>query len=77
MAKKYKISESNLTEFWGLFRSKKAPEKIQNIIDNDPVLTKLQRDIDDINSKTEDYLEKVKKRNPDIYQYLQKAGFIK
>lgn len=77
MARKYKISENNLKEFWGLFTSKKAPQKLQQVIDGDPVLSKLQDEIDDINAQAEDYLEKVKKRNPDIYQYLQKAGIIK
>lgn len=77
MAKKYKISESNINEFWGLFRSKKTPEKLQRVIDNDPVLKKLQAKIDAVDAQAKDYLDKVKKDEPSIYQYLVKNGFIK
>lgn len=77
MAKKYKISESNLMEFWGLFTSKKTPEKLQKIIDNDPVLRQLQSKIDAIDAKSKDYLDKVKKDDPEIYGYLLKHGFVK
>ena len=77
MAKKYKISESNLNEFWSLFTRKKTPEKLQKVIDNDPVLKQLQAKIDSIDAKAKDYLDKVKKDEPSIYQYLVKNGFIK
>ncbi len=77
MAKKYKISENNLSEFWGLFRSNKTPEKLQAIVNNDPVLKKLQSDLRNIHDKATDYLDTVKKEEPEIYQYLQKNGFIK
>jgi hypothetical protein len=77
MAKKYKISENNLQEFWGLFTNKKTPEKLQAIVNNDPVLKKLQSDLRNIHDKATDYLDTVKKEEPEIYQYLQKNGFIK
>jgi hypothetical protein len=77
MAKKYKISENNLQEFWGLFSNKKTPEKLQAIVNNDPVLKKLQSDLRNIHDKATDYLDTVKKEEPEIYQYLQKNGFIK
>jgi hypothetical protein len=77
MAKKYKISENNLQEFWGLFSNKKTPEKLQAIVNNDPVLKKLQSDLRNIHDKATDYLDTVKKQEPEIYQYLQKNGFIK
>ena len=77
MAKKYKISENNLSVFWGLFRSNNTPEKLQTIVNNDPVLQKLQSDLRKIHDKAADYLDKVKKDEPDIYQYLQKHGFVK
>ena len=32
--KKYKISKSNLKEFFGWFRKENKPDKIQNIIDS-------------------------------------------
>ena len=75
--KKYKISENNLQEFWGLFTNKKTPEKLQAIVNNDPVLKKLQSDLRNIHDKATDYLDTVKKEEPEIYQYLQKNGFIK
>jgi len=77
MAKKYKISESNLKEFWGLFTSKKTPQKLQKIIDNDPVLRQLQSKIDAIDAKSKNYLDKIKKDDPEIYDYLLKHGFVK
>jgi hypothetical protein len=77
MRKKYKISESYINEFWGLFTSKKTPEKLQKVIDNDPVLKQLQTKIDAIDSKSKDYLDKVKKDDPEIYGYLLKHGFVK
>jgi alpha-ketoglutarate-dependent taurine dioxygenase len=77
MARKYKISESNLNEFWGLFFSKKTPEKLQKVIDTDPVLKKLKDDAKDINDKAKGYIDKLKKSDPDIYQYLQTHGFIR
>jgi hypothetical protein len=77
MGKKYKISENNLQEFWGLFTNKKTPEKLQAIVNNDPVLKKLQSDLRNIHDKATDYLDTVKKEEPEIYQYLQKNGFIK
>ena len=76
MAKKYKISESNLNGFWGLFASKKTPDKLQNIIDNDPVLKKLQSDLKDLNSSAKDYLDKVKSKNPERYKWLQQTGLV-
>jgi len=77
MEKKYKLSEANINEFWTLFKSKKTPEKLQKIIDNDPVLKQLQAKIDAIDAKSKDYLDKVKKNDPEIYAYLLKHGFVK
>ena len=51
MAKKYKISRKNLNEFFSFFGKKKAPDEIRKIIDNDPILKKLDKDIGDINDK--------------------------
>jgi hypothetical protein len=42
---KYKISKSNLKEFFGWFGKKKKPKDLQSVIDNDPVLKKLDADI--------------------------------
>jgi TFIIF-interacting CTD phosphatase-like protein len=60
-----------------LFSNKKTTEKLQAIVNNDPVLKKLQSDLRNIHDKATDYLDTVKKEEPEIYQYLQKNGFIK
>jgi hypothetical protein len=49
---KYKISKSNLKEFFGLFGDKKKPKDLQTIIDNDPVLKKLDADIAKLNNRS-------------------------
>lgn len=72
MAKKYKISKSNINEFFGLFKSKNTPEKLQKVVDNDPELKKLQSDLRKINDKAKDYLDKLKERNPELYNFVQK-----
>jgi hypothetical protein len=51
MAKKYKISRKNLNEFFSFFGNKQTPDEIRKIIDNDPILKKLDKDIGDINDK--------------------------
>lgn len=42
---KYKISKSNLKEFFGFFGKKKKPKDLQQVIDNDPVLKKLDAEL--------------------------------
>ena len=72
MAKKYKISESNLKEFFGLFGKKDKPKQIQHIIDNDPVLKKLDRDIGDINDRAGERMKKT--LDPGTLSILKKYG---
>jgi hypothetical protein len=55
--KRYKISKENLNEFWGWF-GKKKPQTMQQVIDNDPVLNKLDAELADINKS---YIPKLKK----------------
>lgn len=76
MRPKYKISKPNLKEFFGLFGAKKTPEKIQKVIDNDPVLKKLQSDIDKIDKKYAPDIEKMKKENPERFKWFQDLGLI-
>lgn len=73
---KYKISKSNLKEFFGLIKRKKTPEEIEKLIDNDPVLKKLQSDLRSINDKSKVHLDKVKIENPKLYKWLQDTGMI-
>jgi hypothetical protein len=70
---KYKISKSNLKEFFGLFgKSKENRQSIINqLIDNDPVLKKLDKDIADINKRA---TERMKTYDPDWIELLRKQG---
>jgi hypothetical protein len=72
MAKKYKISKSSLTEFFGLFGKKKKPEEIQNLIDNDPVLKQLDARLADINKKAS---ERMLKDKPWMATLMKKYGY--
>ena len=74
--KKYKISKSNLKEFFGWFRKKNVPNKLQSVIDNDPILQKLRADVVKINNKYADDFEKIKKEEPEYYAMLVKAGLM-
>jgi hypothetical protein len=49
---KYKISKSNLKEFFGFFGDKKKPKDLQSVIDNDPILKKLDADIAKLNNRS-------------------------
>jgi hypothetical protein len=73
---KYKISKSNLKEFFGLLRRKKTPEEIEKLIDNDPILQKLQSDLRAINDKSKKHLDKVKIENPKLYKWLVDNGMM-
>ena len=72
MAKKYKISKSSLTEFFGLFGKKKKPEEIQKLIDNDPVLKQLDARLADINKKAS---ERMLKDKPWMATLMKKYGY--
>jgi hypothetical protein len=68
--KKYKISKHNLKEFFGLFGgTKKKPQSMQDLIDNDPVLKKLEKELGDINKKA---AERIKRTDPDFADLLRK-----
>lgn len=73
---KYKISKSNLKEFFGLIKRKKTPEEIERLINNDPVLQKLQNDLRVINDKSKEHLDKLKNRNPKLHNWLKDSGMI-
>ncbi len=73
--KKYKISKSNLKEFWGLF-GKSKPQTMQQIIDDDPVLKKLDADLADIDRKYIPRLRQMKKEDPTLFKKMQRLGII-
>jgi hypothetical protein len=73
--KKYKISESKLNEFWGWF-GKKKPQSLQQVVDNDPVLKKIDREIQDVIDSQVPYLLKVKKERPEDWAWMVKSGLV-
>ena len=66
---KYKISKSNLKEFFGFFGKKKKPKDLQQVIDNDPVLKKLDADIEKLN-------QQYGKLDPEHVKILKKYGAL-
>ena len=73
--KKYKISKSNLKEFFGLF-GKKKPQTLQSIIDADPVLQKLDNEMGDIVKSFAPRVRKIADEQPELYQKWVKLGII-
>jgi len=67
---RYKISKENINEFFGLFGKKKKPKNVDDLIKNDPVLQKLDKEIGDLNRKAAKRLEKDK----DAMDILKKHG---
>jgi Trp operon repressor len=45
--------------------------RIQKLVDGDPVLQKLQSDLRAINDKATPYMNKLKDRNPELYNWLK------
>jgi len=57
---RYKISKENINEFFGLFGKKKKPKDIDDLIKNDPILQKIDKEIGDLNKKAGKYIKKDK-----------------
>lgn len=68
---RYKISKENINEFFGLFGKKKKPKDIDDLIKNDPVLKKLDKEIEANNKKAMDL---VRKNYPDAIKIMKQAG---
>jgi hypothetical protein len=66
---KYKISKSNLKEFFGWFGKKKKPKDLQYVIDNDPQLKKIDAEIARLN-QTHGQL------SPEFKEILKKYGAL-
>jgi hypothetical protein len=67
---RYKISKKNINEFFGLFGKKKKPKDVDDLIKNDPILQKLDKEISAINQKADKYL----KRDKEYMAILKKHG---
>jgi hypothetical protein len=76
MASHYKIKKSKLKEFFGLFTKKRTPQKLQKMIDNDPVLQKLKADVDKLNYKYKPEIDKLKDERPEMFKMFQNWGLI-
>ena len=76
MASHYKIRKSQLIEFFGLFTKKRTPEKLQKLIDKDPVLQKLKADVDKLNYKYKPEIDKLKNDRPEMFRMFQDWGLI-
>jgi hypothetical protein len=68
---KYKISKSNLKEFFGFFGKKNRPKDIDSIIKNDPVLQKLDKDIE---TREKEAGERLRKTNPTAVKIFKQYG---
>ena len=71
--KKYKISKSNLKELWGMF-GKSKPQTMQQIIDADPVLQKLDNEMEDIAKTFIPRIRKIKDKQPELFKKMQDLG---
>ncbi len=73
--KKYKISKHNLKEFFGIFglSQKERDEKINNIIDNDPVLKQIDANMRALDQKAVDRVKKDK----ELLSLMKKTGLFK
>jgi len=73
---KYKIKKHQLKEFFGLFTKKKTPEKLQKLIDKDPIWQKLKADVDKLNYKYKPAVDKLKDEKPEMFRMFQDWGLI-
>jgi hypothetical protein len=67
--KKYKISKSNLKEFFGWFGKKNKPKDLQQVIDDDPILQKIDANIAKLN-------QKYGQLDPEYKKILKKYGAL-
>ena len=73
--KRYKISKENLNEFWGWF-GKKKPQTLQQVIDNDPILKQLDKELEDIATSYIPRFKQMKKEDPKLFKRMQDMGII-
>jgi len=59
-----------------LFTKKRTPEKLQKLIDKDPVLQKLKADVDKLNYKYKPEIDKLKNDRPEMFKMFQDWGLI-
>jgi hypothetical protein len=69
------FSKSNLKEFFGLF-GKKKPQTLQSIIDADPIMRKLDNEMEDIAKTFIPRIKKIKDTQPELFKKMQDLGII-
>jgi hypothetical protein len=67
---KYKISKKNLNEFFGFFGKQNRPKDIDTIINNDPILQKIDKKIGSLNDEAALRLQK----DVEAMKILKKLG---
>jgi len=65
-----------VAKYMGWFGKKSKPNKLQSVIDNDPVLRKLDDELQDMIDKLLSKIEKMQKEEPEDFKWLQDNGFI-
>ena len=59
-----------------MFTKKRTPEKLQKLIDKDPVLQKLKADVNKLNYKYKPEIDKLKNDRPEMFRMFQDWGLI-
>ena len=72
---KYKLSEGLMSTFWSWIGRKK-PSSLQQVIDKDSVLKKIDKDLAQIASAYKPYLRKKRAEDPEFWKKLVDVGLI-
>ena len=70
--------KSYLKEFFGLFGKKKSERKkdVNDLINNDPVLKQLDKELEDIATSYIPRFKQMKKEDPKLFKRMQDMGII-
>lgn len=74
--KKYKLSEFNFDKFWSFFGKKNKPKPLSLLIQNDPELQRLDKELQDLGAGFRPRLLQIKKNEPEIWDALVKGGLV-
>ena len=72
---KYRLSEGFMSNFWSWIGRKK-PTTLQQVIDKDPVLKKIDKDLAQIASTYKPYLRQKREEDPQFWKKLVDVGLI-
>ena len=74
--KKYKLSEINFEKFWSWMGRKSKPNTLQQAIDNDPELKKIDSEVKDLIGGLRPRLLKIKKERPERWEWLVQHNLV-